>query len=272
MPQLAEQMLESRPYPEHAYRACLGLMSLARCYGDERVGAASKRALPTTSHSSVKSILAEGLDKVPVDPKEQLPRPPEHENLRSAGCYYAEEADARPPAIAKLEALGLSVMADGLADQLATPGTYDELACSDRLGLLVDREADARDSRRLARRLKEAKLRYPTSVEDVDFGSARSRPLGRARTRRGSLCRGAPECRRTGATGCGKSFLACALANAALRQGPHGALRPHPETLGGSLARPCRRALRASARRPRPSRALGPRRLPDHPGRPGGLP
>jgi|SRR5579859_3338427 len=90
---LAERMLESRPHPEHAYRACLGLMSLTRRYGNERVGAACARALAlgTTSYSSVKSILAEGLDKVPLKPAEQLPAPPEHENLRGAG-YYAEEA------------------------------------------------------------------------------------------------------------------------------------------------------------------------------------
>jgi len=90
---LAEKMLDSRPHPEHAYRACLGLMSLARRYGNERVGAACARALAlgTTSYSSVKSILAEGLDKVPLAEAEQLPPPPEHENLRGAG-YFAEEA------------------------------------------------------------------------------------------------------------------------------------------------------------------------------------
>ncbi len=88
----AEKMLESRPHPEHAYRACLGLMSLARRHGNERVGAACARALAlgTTSYSSVKSILAEGLDKVPLTP-DPRPAPPEHENLRGAD-YYAEEA------------------------------------------------------------------------------------------------------------------------------------------------------------------------------------
>ena len=49
--------------------------------------------------------------------------------------------------ISKLEALGLNQMAAGLEDQLGTPGTYDELSFCDRLGLLVDKEADARDSR-----------------------------------------------------------------------------------------------------------------------------
>ncbi|HXY42844.1 MAG TPA: IS21-like element helper ATPase IstB [Acidimicrobiales bacterium] len=126
--------------------------------------------------------------------------------------------------IGKLEALGLQAMADGLTEQLATPGTYEELSFSDRLGLLVDREADARDSRRLQRRLKEAKLRYPASVEDVDFraprGLDRSVVLSLAEAR---FVAARQNLVITGATGCGKSFLACAFANAALRQG-HTAL------------------------------------------------
>ena len=76
--------------------------------------------------------------------------------------------------IDKLAALGLSAMAAGLAEQLSAPGTYDELPFADRLGLLVDKEADARDSRRLAARLKAAKLRYPAAcVEDIDFRQPR---------------------------------------------------------------------------------------------------
>ena len=75
--------------------------------------------------------------------------------------------------IEKLEGLGLDAMAAGLADQLSAPGTYDELGFAERLGLLVDKEADARDSRRLAARLKAAKLRYPAAVEDIDFRAPR---------------------------------------------------------------------------------------------------
>ena len=75
--------------------------------------------------------------------------------------------------IEKLEALGLHAMAAGLSEQLSAPGTYDELPFADRLGLLVDKEADARDSRRLAARLKAAKLRYPAAVEDIDFRAPR---------------------------------------------------------------------------------------------------
>lgn len=71
--------------------------------------------------------------------------------------------------IDKLAGLGMAAMAAGLADQLSAPGTYDELSFADRLGLLVDKETDARDNRRLATRLKAAKLRHPATIEDIDF-------------------------------------------------------------------------------------------------------
>jgi IstB-like ATP binding protein len=79
------------------------------------------------------------------------------------------------PTISKLENLGLGAMAAGLADQLETPGPWSELCFEDRLGLLADREADARDTRRLANRLKAAKLRYPAAIEDIDFRTPRGR-------------------------------------------------------------------------------------------------
>lgn len=120
----------------------------------------------------------------------------------------------------KLENLGLSAMAAGLADQLGSPGPWSELAFEDRLGLLADREADARDSRRLANRLKAAKLRYPAAVEDIDFRTPRSldRGMMASLAQAGWVTRG-HNVLITGATGCGKSFIACALANAAMRQG-----------------------------------------------------
>jgi DNA replication protein DnaC len=122
--------------------------------------------------------------------------------------------------IEKLEALGMAAMAAGLAEQLSAPGTYDELSFAERLGLLVDKEADARDNRRLAARLKAAKLRYPAAVEDIDFkaprGLDRSVVLALAQ---GSWVREHHNLLITGPTGCGKSFLACALANSAVRQG-----------------------------------------------------
>ena len=80
--------------------------------------------------------------------------------------------------VKKLSELGLSTMAGALVDQLEDPGRFAELSFEDRLGLLVDKEADARDSRRLKMRLRVAKLRYPASVEDLDLRAERGLDRG----------------------------------------------------------------------------------------------
>src|SRR5229473_2029971 len=72
----------------------------------------------------------------------------------------------------KLDALGLFGMGLGLREQLES-NQYLSLSFDERLGLLVDRETEARDSRRLALRLKAAKLRQEASVEDIDFRTPR---------------------------------------------------------------------------------------------------
>jgi DNA replication protein DnaC len=140
------------------------------------------------------------------------------------------------PTIDKLVALGCSAMAAALGEQLATPPAWSELSFEDRLGLLVDKETDARDSRRLAARLKTAKLRYPAAVEDIDFRS----PRGLDRSMILSLAGSAWVANHhnlivTGATGCGKSYLACALANAAIRAG-HSAIYLRTPRLADELA------------------------------------
>ncbi len=88
---VTQRILETKPHPEHGYRACLGLMSLARRHGNDRVQAACARALSVkaVSYTSVKSILEQNLDKLPP-PDVQLALvapPPVHENLRGAGYY-----------------------------------------------------------------------------------------------------------------------------------------------------------------------------------------
>jgi IstB-like ATP binding protein len=72
----------------------------------------------------------------------------------------------------KLEALGLFGMVLGVREQLES-SQYLSLSFDERLGLLVDGEAEARDSRRLALRLKAAKLRQQACVEAIDFRTPR---------------------------------------------------------------------------------------------------
>lgn len=140
------------------------------------------------------------------------------------------------PTIDKLIGIGCPAMAAALAEQLATPGPWNELAFEDRLGLLVDKEADAKDSRRLATRLKAAKLRYPAAVEDIDFRSPRGLDRSTVLSLAGSgWVANHHNLIVTGATGCGKSFIACALANAAIRAG-HSALYMRAPRLADELA------------------------------------
>ena len=136
----------------------------------------------------------------------------------------------------KLAELGLSTMADGLAEQLEDPGRFADLSFEDRLGLLVDKEADARDTRRLKMRLRVAKLRYPASVEDLDLRTPRGLDKGLvmelATGRWGGRHHNAVV---TGPTGVGKSWIACALATAAIRTG-HSAYYVRAPRLAEELA------------------------------------
>ncbi|MCC7390192.1 MAG: IS21-like element helper ATPase IstB [Phycisphaerales bacterium] len=127
------------------------------------------------------------------------------------------------PTFDKLITLNLGGMARALAEQRESPA-YTELPFEDRLGLLVDREATERENRRLERYLRAAKLRVAASVEDIDFraprGLDRSVVLDLAAAR---WVAAHQQVLLTGPTGVGKTYLACALAAAAIRAG-HTAL------------------------------------------------
>jgi DNA replication protein DnaC len=135
----------------------------------------------------------------------------------------------------KLDALGLFGMALGLREQLES-SQYLSLSFDERFGLLVDREAEARDSRRLALRLKAAKLRQEATVEDIDFRAARG--LDRSTTlnlAQAGWVASKHNLLVTGPTGAGKSFVSCALAHAAVRRG-HTALYVRTPRLLAELA------------------------------------
>jgi transposase len=86
---LVQKILERKPHPEQGYRACLGLLRLEKRYGAERLEAASFRALRSgaTSYRSVKSILENHLDQVPLEEQASLELPAEHANVRGASYY-----------------------------------------------------------------------------------------------------------------------------------------------------------------------------------------
>jgi len=88
---LVERLLEEKKHPEQGYRACLGLMRLARTVGHARMEAACERALAIGSHRyrSVASILDKGLDRQPIAGQPQTEQPlPEHANVRGSAYYH----------------------------------------------------------------------------------------------------------------------------------------------------------------------------------------
>jgi len=121
----------------------------------------------------------------------------------------------------KLSELRLYGFTRALEEQLAQPASYTTLAIEDRVGLLVDREWTERETRRLTRRLQLAKLRdRQACVEDVDFRHPRG--LDRALVQRlatGEWITKAQNVLVIGPTGCGKTYVACALGHKACRDG-----------------------------------------------------
>jgi DNA replication protein DnaC len=121
--------------------------------------------------------------------------------------------------LVRLRELRLDGMASALQEQQGVPEVH-ELCFEDRLGLLVEREATVREDRRLSRLLRQAKLRLPASIEELDLRSPRG--LDRSyvlRLASAEWIRHSEVVLITGATGTGKTFLACALGQAACRQG-----------------------------------------------------
>jgi DNA replication protein DnaC len=120
----------------------------------------------------------------------------------------------------KLHALRLHGMAAAFRAQSEQTG-ISELSFEERFALLVDQQWNWRQNRALERRLTKAKLRHRASVEDLDFRTPRGldRALLRSLTQDSAWVREHQNIFLLGPTGIGKSFLACALAEKACRDG-----------------------------------------------------
>ena len=136
------------------------------------------------------------------------------------------------PTLDKLHALRLPAMASAWTSQREDP-KRNELDFDTRFGMLVDAEHLARDNKKLARALHEAKLRIPSAcLEDLDY--APKRDLDRALVRQLGTCAWIGSHANviiTGATGTGKSYVACALAQQACRVGYRVAYRRMPRLI-----------------------------------------
>jgi len=122
--------------------------------------------------------------------------------------------------LSKLHQMKLSGVAEALVEQ-SQSAMYSNLPFDERLGLLVDREMAVRDNRRLANLLRGSRLRYPQACpEEIDFRTPRGLSKDAiVSLMQNSWIKGKQNVIITGPTGSGKTFIACALANSACRNG-----------------------------------------------------
>jgi DNA replication protein DnaC len=123
------------------------------------------------------------------------------------------------PTLDKLQQLKLTGMVRAWKEQNLLP-EVSALPFEERLGLLVDRELTERDNRRMQLRLKQARLKQQAAIEDIDFKTPRG--LDRSLILKLAACEwvaGHLNVLITGPTGVGKTYLACALAHKACREG-----------------------------------------------------
>ena len=136
----------------------------------------------------------------------------------------------------KLLAMRLHGMAEALKTQEQDSASR-ELSFLDRLALLVDQQWSWRENQALARRMKSAKLRVDACVEDIDYRAARGleKSVVRSLTKESAWVRNHENIFVLGPTGVGKSFIACALAQKACRDG-HSAYYTRAAALFRDLA------------------------------------
>lgn len=121
--------------------------------------------------------------------------------------------------IDQMRSMKMTSLVEAFERQLGST-EFSSLSFEERVGMMIDEEYSAREQRKLRRRLTWAKLRHQASLEDVDWHAARGLDrqvvlsLGRC-----GWIRDHQNLLITGSTGLGKSWLACAFAEQACRQG-----------------------------------------------------
>jgi len=122
--------------------------------------------------------------------------------------------------IETLKTMKLSVMASTFEEQLKDQETYGSLSFEERLGLMVDAEWNKRQTNKLARYIKNANFAAPhASIEDIEYHT--DRKLDRTEMLRLSTCQYIDQQHHIvleGAAGNGKTYIGCALGNAACRK------------------------------------------------------
>ena len=216
---LISAVLASRPHPEQGFRTCLGILRSYRGLDPARLEAVSARAveLGVLNCKGVASLLArKGDPRPPRQPPRHALRP--RQSARSRLLPLRGNPMLAHPTLDHLHALGLHGLAKGFKELEHRPEARG-LEHAEWLGLLLEYELTLRRQKQFETRARVAKLRHPASVEDVNYQSPRG--LDRALFLKLAACDWIAERRNlliTGASGLGKSWLACALGHKACRE------------------------------------------------------
>ena len=119
-----------------------------------------------------------------------------------------------------LRQLKLGGMANALQHQLEQVGTYEGLAFTERLALLVEQECLSREQRKQERLIRQARFKLAACVQDIDYAHPRNlTPATIARLAQGDWINRGQNLLMTGPCGSGKTYLACALGHNACLYG-----------------------------------------------------
>jgi len=123
------------------------------------------------------------------------------------------------PTMTKLYDMKLNGMAEAYQEQRAS-SSIGELSFDERFTMLVERQWIWKENRALTTRLKYAGLKQQAAIEDLDFRDSRGLKRGQIEQLvTGEWIERHQNVIVTGPTGCGKTFVACALAHRICRQG-----------------------------------------------------
>lgn len=215
--------LTSGKEAEQGFKACASLTKLGSRYGTKRLEDACERVLRLTSMPTIRNISA--LCKASLERKEEAPQEVRKEGshgITRGAAYYRKGGSAvnNPSTIQQLRDMKFSAMANELELQLRDPAPYAQVSFDDRLGLLVNAEWNRRQANKLKRRICDARLDIPSATpEGIEYYE--DRKLDKAEMVRFATCGYIDEEHHIilkGATGSGKTYLACALGNAACRK------------------------------------------------------